>query len=993
MGLVSDPHEADDVTQEAALTALLHPPPAGAAVRPWLATVLRRVAWRRRRSERRRADHELLSGLPQEAPGEVDALERIDVQRVLLEAVRGLEEPLRTTIVLRYFEGRTSAEIARASGVPAGTVRARLKRALDRLRGELDHDNGSRRTWIALVAHFLPREAKPVAGGAVVASAHTRGILTMSLVKPALSGALVVLAAFVAWRATRSDAESDLARTEPAGPTVRAEPANPGFDPAPNSSARTVLPSTSPAASAAATLLATGRLDVAVSWADGSPAAGVAVIVQPEGGAAKATLRDRRTTDAAGRVSFQTLAPMTWTVLTDRGDAGEERRVEVSAGKETAIALRLRAGVTVVGRVMDDAGGPVASAGIWLTAHTDGWTAGGVVTKSDGAGRFLLRDVPRDQSLGAVAPAYAPSALVDLDSCDTSRDPVEIELLLSGRGGGLFGTVTDEAGEPVRDAIVAVGDGRRFRSTNSDGTVAEGWTTRAVRSDDAGRYVVSGLDPGRTVVRTKAPAFAAWTGEADVIAGGETRCDVRLQRGGAITGRVRDAHGEPVAGATVHAFPEPLNETFLQSGQIDAPGPFAHLAADVDSEGAYSLEHVAPGTAHVYAIGPREARRSKQVVVPYARTTLEVEPGGVCEWNARLGEGNVIDGCVYYANGTPMGGVYLSAENSETGARRVAYTEDGRFRFAQVEDVPHNVRVQLGGAPEGTRPLQALLVRPNGDPLRLVASFGPQVEHEPASVLVRFADRGARATGEGQVVLLLELLGDDSYVRGELEGDAWMFDVERPGTYVPLALLGERLIGSGPPAEIDAGGTYDLGTIVSRPGADLVLTIQRDDATRDARLALLLFATASRRVERIELGARSELECRGLEPGAMKVRLVGSGVTQLEREIELVAGAEAQLDLTLVPAVSVRYEVRWDDEHRPETLTVRVTRASDGEVPYELIWDDFATYPPPFITSFPCPVGTFVFEALAEDGRSGRVPFVVESLGAGPSLPLRVDLR
>ena len=292
MGLVSDPHEADDVAQDAALAALLHPPPAGSALRPWLGTVVRHLAWRRWRAERRRADREANAGRPED--DEVDhvaALERIDTQRLLLDAVRDLEEPLRTTVVERYFEGRTGAEIARASGVPAGTVRARLKRALDRLRERLDSEHGSRGAWMALVAPLVPHPSKSIAagGGTLTTTVFAQGIPAMSLVKIALSGALAVLAVLMVWEFSPDDVEPNLARKEPAAAPVLPNLASGELTGSEPAERRTpLLPATGLTESApvvtyteAVPVPLDGSLDIRFVDEQGSPLPGVEVFVQP----------------------------------------------------------------------------------------------------------------------------------------------------------------------------------------------------------------------------------------------------------------------------------------------------------------------------------------------------------------------------------------------------------------------------------------------------------------------------------------------------------------------------------------------------------------------------------------------------------------------------------------------------------------------------------------------------------------------------------------
>ena len=41
-------------------------------------------------------------------------------------ALTALDEPFRTTVIRRYLDGQSAADIAKALGIPAGTVRWRL---------------------------------------------------------------------------------------------------------------------------------------------------------------------------------------------------------------------------------------------------------------------------------------------------------------------------------------------------------------------------------------------------------------------------------------------------------------------------------------------------------------------------------------------------------------------------------------------------------------------------------------------------------------------------------------------------------------------------------------------------------------------------------------------------------------------------------------------------------------------------------------------------
>lgn len=152
--LVQDASAADDLVQETWLAALSSPPDTTLPVRPWLAGVARKLALLKRRGDGRRARRNAIAARPEGLPSAADLVAEVDLKHSLSQLVLALAEPVRTTVLLRYHEGLSSAEIARRQGVPAGTVRWRLKRGLDQLRIEMDERFGTRESWLGALAMF-----------------------------------------------------------------------------------------------------------------------------------------------------------------------------------------------------------------------------------------------------------------------------------------------------------------------------------------------------------------------------------------------------------------------------------------------------------------------------------------------------------------------------------------------------------------------------------------------------------------------------------------------------------------------------------------------------------------------------------------------------------------------------------------------------------------------------------------------------------------------
>ena len=116
--LLADPGAAEDVAQEALVAGLERPPQEAGALRGWLARVVRNLALQLGRGEARRAARELLVARTERTPSTTDVVEREATRVAVVREVLALEEPYRSTVLLRFFESRAPREIAALSRRP-----------------------------------------------------------------------------------------------------------------------------------------------------------------------------------------------------------------------------------------------------------------------------------------------------------------------------------------------------------------------------------------------------------------------------------------------------------------------------------------------------------------------------------------------------------------------------------------------------------------------------------------------------------------------------------------------------------------------------------------------------------------------------------------------------------------------------------------------------------------------------------------------------------
>lgn len=197
--LVSDEQGAEDLAQDVWVAALARRPRGLASARAWLSRVTRNLAAKRARGERHRRGRETRAAEDPPASS-VDAVSsEFELQHRVADAVHRLDEPYRSTILLRYFKELSHREIAERTGVPIATVRTRLQRGVARLRDRLDREHdGDREGWIrGLVLLFgkdLLAPAVPVTGGLL-----TTGVTMGVLAKVAVGIAIAASAAWWVW--------------------------------------------------------------------------------------------------------------------------------------------------------------------------------------------------------------------------------------------------------------------------------------------------------------------------------------------------------------------------------------------------------------------------------------------------------------------------------------------------------------------------------------------------------------------------------------------------------------------------------------------------------------------------------------------------------------------------------------------------------------------------------------------------------------------------
>lgn len=524
--------DVDDLAQDLALEALERPLEARSP-RGWLAGTARNLARMTRRGEARRSDRQRAHARGEESTADapLTVLERLELQREVTEAVHALAEPFRTSILLRYLDERSIAEVAVETGVPESTVRVRIHRGLTLLRDRIGlAEADRRRAFLALLAVPSPRPAALAV------------LLTMKTLQLGVVAATIgLIAIFV----TRGSVASDSARQDSESPELLATEGGP-----PSSESSVDLTATRVEVLDRAAALRTVTLVGLVTDTSGAPVAGadVVALADPAGWSARGTsaIESIATTSPDGRFTL----PEAVQHVVVLADAYVPTDLPVPA--EGPLEIALAPAARIHGRLLGGRQGRTRIVALGTRIEGES-VVRGAYDAVDGA-QYSIPGLPPS---GAYAIQVSPDdALttwieVDLDRPgDHSRD---IDL---GGLDDLVITVLDELTEtPVPGVSVSTAT---YEGVEALGTSdVDGRVSVRLRGEVARWRLAGGDTPTFQSLELVAPGYCLGQASVDrLLRAAEPRA--YLVPSARIEGVVRHADGTPAEGAVAQWFGSPM---------------------------------------------------------------------------------------------------------------------------------------------------------------------------------------------------------------------------------------------------------------------------------------------------------------------------------------------------------------------------------------------------------------------------------------------------
>lgn len=458
--LVRDEALAEDLVQDAAVAALEPKARRPMDVRGWLGTVLRNRARDVARRSGARTAREAEVARPEAGPQLDELGSRAAMGAELSQRVLALGEPMRSTLLMRYWDDLPPRAIAKRTGVPVSTVKSRLARGLERLRRDLDESRGGdRRAWLVVVlplARKTPWIAAPAAAGWTAMNSKTIVAATAAV----MAGGALMLARGTNAAPVLPDLPQDRGEEEARAERRGSSPGGIGFVSTESRGQERVAAGRTVEAEEAAPDAAT--FEVIARVLDGSARPMGGVELRLEG------------TDVVGRTASDGRATLvtaeaTGTLVAADGSLWVTVRPGVwREGRDVVPLVVVAPSLRIDGRVIDSFCHAVegASVDVWLPAdflnRFDGSfgasTRSGWTTTSSEEGQFAFDRAPGVEGAKLQVSAEGfEAAILDCPQLDTSGFEVVLKRPAAPEASRLRGRVLRADGRPATRARVGLG--------------------------------------------------------------------------------------------------------------------------------------------------------------------------------------------------------------------------------------------------------------------------------------------------------------------------------------------------------------------------------------------------------------------------------------------------------------------------------------------------------------------------------------------------------
>ncbi len=420
--------------------------------------------------------------------------------------------------------------------------------------------------------------------------------------------------------------------------------------------------------------------------------------------------KDGVVTDTAGRFAFPALPAGSFRFVArhERFAPGSSAIVTLDGSRAVDnVEIKLSAGATVAGKVVDGAGAPVASARVRVAVASRGMIgAEPRQVFSDDDGTFVVRGLPK-KALDAVAIAETGSS--KNVAVDATRGDVKDVVITIDQTGTIAGVVVDKAGEPLEGVQVSAfpdfrsgtgGDPAQFRLRGMPQEL----------TNAGGEFKIVGLAPGTYNVRASRSAGnrgRMFGMDGEKAQTGTTNLRIVLPADGGIKGKVAFADGT-------------------------VPTPFAvgvGFASDpvASKDGSFELRDLAPRKYTLTVRGPEFDPKTVEVTVEEGKVAdagnIVVKKGRVIAGRVTL-KGQPVVGATVYAGGQIFGTgssntAAFGGPPGRAGNKEAVTDEEGKFRLSGLGPAPLAV---VAEHPDFGRSAALRIVRgaPNEQSLELV---------------------------------------------------------------------------------------------------------------------------------------------------------------------------------------------------------------------------------------------------------------------------------